>query len=117
MESLQGTHTAVYTSAFNQDYQQILRGDPDNFQVYQVTGNALSILSNRISYFFDLQGPSMTVDTACSSSLTALHLACQSLQVSESKQAIVGGCSLILTPDRTIEGTPMKFVFPNLCCC
>ncbi|MGB3466989.1 MAG: SDR family NAD(P)-dependent oxidoreductase, partial [Cyclobacteriaceae bacterium] len=34
-----------------------------------------SSIANRVSYFFDLHGPSMAVDTMCSSSITAIHLA------------------------------------------
>lgn len=57
------------------------------------------MLSNRISYFFDLKGASMTLDTGCSTSIVALHLACQSLRTGESKISIVGGNNLILNPD------------------
>ena len=62
------------------------------------TGGALSIIANRVSYFFDLRGPSVTVDTACSSSLVAVHLACQSLRTRDSNLAIAGGVNLLLSP-------------------
>src|SRR6202041_2823807 len=63
-----------------------------------MTGNASSIAANRISYVFDLHGPSMTIDTACSSSLVAFHQACQSIRSQESDSALVGGISLHLHP-------------------
>lgn len=59
--------------------------------------------ANRISYSFNLHGPSMAVDTACSSSLSALHLACQSLLTGESNMAVVGGVNLIVHPRQMLE--------------
>lgn len=64
------------------------------------------MLSNRISYVFDLKGTSVTMDTACSSSLTALHIACQSLRTGENTQAVVGGAHIMLSPD-TMVGLSM----------
>ncbi|CAM2067526.1 SDR family NAD(P)-dependent oxidoreductase [Sulfidibacter corallicola] len=52
--------------------------------------------ANRISYFFNFQGPSMAVDTACSASLTALHLACHSIRRNECQTALAGGVNLSL---------------------
>ncbi|MFI9594971.1 SDR family NAD(P)-dependent oxidoreductase [Nonomuraea sp. NPDC052265] len=55
-------------------------------------------IANRVSYFFDLRGPSLAVDSACSSSLTAVQLACESLRRGECAQAVAGGVNLILHP-------------------
>lgn len=57
-------------------------------------------IANRVSYFFDFQGPSMPVDTACSSSSVAIHLACESLKKRECQVAIAGGVNLYLHPSK-----------------
>ncbi|GIJ29511.1 hypothetical protein Vqi01_46730 [Micromonospora qiuiae] len=62
--------------------------------------STLSSIANRVSYYFDLTGPSMAVDTVCSSSLTALHLACGSIAAGECDAAIAGGVNLLLHPDK-----------------
>lgn len=77
--------------------------------MYTSTGTSGNMLSNRISYCFDLKGPSITMDTACSSSLAALHVACQSLRVGESKQAIVGGAHIMLSPDTMVGMSMLKY--------
>lgn len=53
--------------------------------MYEGTGNGSAMISNRLSWFFDLKGPSLSLDTACSSSLVALHLACQSIRSGETR--------------------------------
>jgi hypothetical protein len=58
--------------------------DADDTPQYAATGNGIAIMSNRISWFYDLRGPSMTLDTGCSASLVGVHLACQSLRTGES---------------------------------
>jgi polyketide synthase PksM len=60
-------------------------------------------VANRISYVFDLDGPSMAVDTACSASLTAVHLACESIQRGECQAAVAGGVNLILHPQHLVR--------------
>lgn len=70
-------------------------------------------IANRVSYFFDLQGPSIPVDTACSSGLTALHLACESLKRGESHMAIAGGVNLYLHPSKYIGMCQMKMLSPS----
>ncbi len=66
--------------------------------VFDATGNAHSIAANRVSYLFNLKGPSLSIDTACSSSLVAFHEAGKSLQNGECDLAIVGGVNVILEP-------------------
>ena len=97
---LAGSKTGVFVGIFNSDYniQQMVQNSASSPDDYWSTGSALSIASNRISYFYDFQGPSISLDTACSSSLVAIHLACQSLQSGESTLALAGGVNLILSP-------------------
>ncbi|KAI1817700.1 hypothetical protein GGS20DRAFT_599281 [Poronia punctata] len=97
--SIRGSDTAVFTATFNHDYENMLLKDTQDLPKYHLTGNASSIISNRISYVFDLKGASMSLDTACSGGLVAIHQACQTLRAGESSMAIVGGSNLILTPD------------------
>lgn len=65
----------------------LIAKDPERMPKYAGTGVAASMLSNRLSWFYDLKGPSLTIDTACSSSMVALDLACQSLQNGTSNMA------------------------------
>jgi phthiocerol/phenolphthiocerol synthesis type-I polyketide synthase C len=96
--SLSGSEIGVYIGASSTDYSDLRLGDPAGGDSYFMTGNTLSILANRISYIFDLRGPSLTVDTACSSSLVALHHACEAIRGNRIDSAIVGGINLLLAP-------------------
>ncbi|RDA94859.1 hypothetical protein CP533_4211 [Ophiocordyceps camponoti-saundersi (nom. inval.)] len=87
--------------------------DPEEYPVYDFTGNAMSMISNRISWFFNLRGPSISLDTACSSSLVALHLACQSLRNGEATSAIVGGTNAILMPELQTAMSSLHFLSPD----
>ena len=112
-ERLAGTQTGVFIGISNNDYGRIQFGDPHRIDAYAGTGNALSIAANRISYLFDLRGPSMAIDTACSSSLVAVHLACRSLWNGESNLALAGGVNLILSPAITINFTKAGVMAPD----
>src|SRR5438874_1197269 len=95
---MSGSATGVYIGASTTDYSDLRLGDPAGADSYFMTGSTLSILANRISYIFDLRGPSLAVDTACSSSLVALHHACEAIQGKRIASAIVGGVNLLLAP-------------------
>ncbi len=95
---INGSDTAVFVAASGTDYANLRLTDPSGADAYFMPGNTLSIISNRLSYVFDLHGPSLTVDTACSSSLVALHLACEALRDGKADMALVGGINLLLSP-------------------
>ncbi|MFM0640343.1 SDR family NAD(P)-dependent oxidoreductase [Paraburkholderia metrosideri] len=95
---MEGSNCAVYIGVASQDYGNRFVDDLNAVDPYSATGNTLSIASNRLSYLFDLRGPSVSVDTACSSSLVALHQACQTLQSGDAEVALAGGVNLLLHP-------------------
>jgi phthiocerol/phenolphthiocerol synthesis type-I polyketide synthase C len=95
---ISGSNIGVYIGASTTDYSDLRLGDPASSDSYFMTGNTLSVIANRISYIFDLRGPSLTIDTACSSSLVALHHACEAIRSKRVATAIVGGINLLLAP-------------------
>ncbi|WP_319420823.1 hybrid fatty acyl-AMP ligase/type I polyketide synthase [Pleurocapsa sp. FMAR1] len=100
-KNLAGSNTGVFIGISSSDYSQLRFHYGLDVDAYVGTGNAHSIAANRLSYLFDLKGPSMAVDTACSSSLVAIHLASQSLKTGECNLAIAGGVNLMLSPELT----------------
>ncbi|MBS9535188.1 acyltransferase domain-containing protein [Mycobacterium sp. M1] len=100
--SLRGSAVGVYVGASNNDYSYLGLSDPDVAHPYAITGNAHSIIANRVSYFYDFHGPSMTIDTACSSSLVAAHSGVQALRNGECDMAVVGGVNALITPLVTV---------------
>ena len=110
---LAGTRTGVYVGGSSSDYLALRLGDPAIANAYFMTGATLSTLSNRISYVFDLKGPSFTVDTACSSSLVALHLACSAMRRGEVDMALVGGVNLLLSPQSYVGFSRASMLSPR----
>ena len=97
-QQMAGQDCAVFVGVAAQDYGDRGVDDLSVVDAYSATGNTLSIASNRISYLFDLRGPSMSIDTACSSSLVALHQACNAIRAGEVETALAGGVNLLLHP-------------------
>ena len=95
---LKGTRCGVYIGISSADYSYRMADDLGAVDASFATGNTSSIAANRLSYVFDLRGPSLAIDTACSSSLVAFHQACQSILSGETVQALTGGVSLHVHP-------------------
>ena len=110
LDKIAATSTGVYVGAAQMDYTYLVSKDVDDIPLYQSTGTPANMLSNRISYTFDLKGPSITMDTACSSSLSALHTACQSLRSGEISQAVVCGAHIMLNPDTMVGMSMLRWV-------
>ncbi|BBX64072.1 polyketide synthase [Mycobacterium saskatchewanense] len=100
--SLRGKPVGVYVGVSNHDYGFLAISDPTVAHPYAITGNAMSVIANRVSYFYDFRGPSVAVDTACSSSLVAVHQAVQALRNGEADVAVAGGVNALLTPAVTL---------------
>ncbi|GLA09601.1 putative Hybrid PKS-NRPS biosynthetic cluster [Aspergillus niger] len=113
IQKMQGSSTSVYVGSVACDYGDIVMRDPVTLSQYTATGTHRSILSNRISYFYDWRGPSMTIDTACSSSLVAVHQAVRSLRSKESRVACAAGVNLILGPELFITESALHMLSPE----
>lgn len=101
-QKIRGTRTGVFigfpTEFSAVMYQHlIMKLNPEEAD-NSFSGNLPAVIAGRISYFFDLKGPSLLVDTSCSSSLAAVHMACNSLNSGDSELALVGGINLFIMP-------------------
>lgn len=94
-ERLNKNRVGVYIGAWNQEY----RGDRNS--VFYPTGGNPSIIASRISYHYDLRGPSWVSNTACASSLVAVHYAAKDIEAGRVDYAIAGGVNMLLDDDFT----------------
>ena len=109
-------NVGVFIGMWTNDYEDHMCAATRDIDLYITTGGGRYSASGRLSYIFDLRGPSMTIDTACSSSLVAVHLACQSLRKGETELALAGGVNLILQPYISIGYSKSKMLSPDSRC-
>lgn len=100
MADLAGSNTGVYVGGCFSDLHKSMLSDMRLITGYENTGCSHSMFSNRVSFYFDLKGPSYTVDTACSSSLVAMDQAVRDLRSGRISRAIVGGVSVVTDPGK-----------------
>ena len=112
-EQLAESRTGVFVGISHADYPNLHRHDTLSIDGYVNIGSALSIAANRLSYLFNLRGPSLAVDTACSSSLVGLHLAARSLWSGECDYTVVGGANALLSPEAGIGLSQARMLSPR----
>ncbi|MEM8734006.1 MAG: beta-ketoacyl synthase N-terminal-like domain-containing protein, partial [Planctomycetota bacterium] len=114
-QDLAGQPVAVFVGISSFDYAVAGLSFQDRgvIDAYSNTGGSSSIAANRISYCFDLRGPSVAVDTACSSSLVALHMACESVWRGEAEMAMAGGVNALLMPDFYVAFSQLGVLSPD----
>ncbi|KAK8912872.1 Highly reducing polyketide synthase aurA [Metarhizium anisopliae] len=112
MEALRGSSTGVFCGVMCADWEAVV-GLDKAVPEYAISGLARNNLANRISYFFDWNGPSMSIDTACSSSMVALHQGVCALQNGECATVAVIGTNLILSPNLYFAASNVKMLSPE----
>ncbi|KAF4872571.1 Highly reducing polyketide synthase ACRTS2 [Colletotrichum siamense] len=99
LRDIAGRNVAVFAAHQGSTYAGHAAEDLLTTSAYSASGTAGCMLANRISYLFDLRGPSAAVDTACASSSYAFHLACQSVRLGECEAALVSAANLLNGPE------------------
>ena len=112
VDRLAGSDTGAFVGvhSHSDDYFTMQSAEPLGLDLFSGTGTSHSVLSGRLSYLFDLRGPSLAIDTACSSSLVAVHLAVKSLRSGEISLAIAGGVNAIIDPTFTMVASRMRMM-------
>ena len=115
LDRLSGSRTGVYIGGFTLDNMltQMSNQNRQNIGANSAASSTMTMLSNRLSYFLDLRGPSISIDTACSSSLVALHLASQALWNNECDAALVGAVNVIFRPEFMVAMCKGHFLAPD----
>ncbi|XP_041377366.1 highly reducing polyketide synthase alt5-like [Gigantopelta aegis] len=103
----------VYVGIGMMDYPLMLGPESQNFNAYAHTGVAHSVAANRLSFAFNLKGPSVAVDTACAASMTALHFGCQALWNKECSVSLVAGSNVLLMPEVTAGFSALSVLSPE----
>lgn len=115
-DNLSDRRVGVFVGTGTAEYQAMAFSSVDDISPYTMSGNSLALIANRLSYFLDLDGPSLAVDTACSASMTAFCLACDSLKSGQCDLAIVGGTNVMLGPSPFIGFSQSRMLSPRGIC-
>ncbi|XP_039755412.1 fatty acid synthase [Pararge aegeria] len=110
---LRGSRTGVFVGVSNSETEELWTADPDKINGYALTGCCRAMFPNRLSYTFDLRGPSYAVDTACSSSMFALAQAVAAMRAGACDAAVVAGTNLCLKPANSLNFHRLSMLSPE----
>ncbi|MFI5813785.1 SDR family NAD(P)-dependent oxidoreductase [Streptomyces sp. NPDC051643] len=110
---LAGTRTGVFMGVSHADYAELMERDGARSDAYLSTGTAFAVVPNRISYFFDLHGPSLANDTACASSLVSMYEAVTALRNGDCDLALAGGVNLAWSPKLFVAFSQANMLSPT----
>ncbi|KAH9890251.1 polyketide synthase [Xylariomycetidae sp. FL2044] len=116
LSQMSGTNTGTYVGTFTIDHLIRQTRDVDAIHRYTATGCGTTILANRISHVFNLQGPSLSLDTACSSSVYCLHTAVNAIKNGDCEGAVVAGVNLITSPEQFLGTMKAGVLSPTSTC-
>lgn len=115
--SLSGTNTGVYAGIIYSEYaSRFAAGTEGEYEAHLRIGSDSGVAAGRISYTFNLHGPSLAVNSGCSSSLVAMHLAAGALRSRECSLAIAGGATVMSTPHQLLMFSRQRGLSPDGCC-
>ncbi|KAF6202923.1 hypothetical protein GE061_003330 [Apolygus lucorum] len=115
-EEIKGSRTGVFIGVSASESGEYFTAEEDRVNGYGLTGSARAMFPNRISYTFDLKGPSFAIDTACSSSMLAFHEAVLAIRAGECDAAFVGGSNLNLKPCESLQFHRLSMLSPDGAC-
>ncbi|WP_077702826.1 condensation domain-containing protein [Virgibacillus dokdonensis] len=93
-DRMKGSNTGVYLSAAMTNYAESFL----EYTPLSVPGNVPAFIASRLSYIFDLKGPSYVINSTCASSMLAIHEACVGLMNNDCDTALVGGVNIFPFP-------------------
>lgn len=115
-EQVAGSRTGVFMGLMWPDWAKLLAENPTQLAAYATSGVGFALAANRISYVFDLRGPSVSLDVQCASSLVAVRLAAASIWSGDADLALAGGVNLILTADSDLMMSRAGILSPSGSC-
>jgi len=116
MDDFKGSHTGVFVGTSGMDYGSYVFSVPEKITKYTYSGIEPSIHANRVSYLFNLHGPSLSTNTACSSSMTALSIACNSMAAGDCEMALVAGTNFFQAPANGVAYSQLRVVSKKGAC-